>query len=302
MRFQDQDVIELERAGAMLLAAPQCGGRLLRWSVAGREIIAWPQTANWREPARVRGGNPLLFPFLGRHRVDGEIGKWRDAAGVVRALPMHGFARDLPFDCVIDASDARIDMALTDSDATRGAFPFAFRFDAIYQLVDGQTLDVTLTTTNTGDAALPYYAGHHFYFALPHTLRGETTLTLPATRMLHQRDDGSIAEHELGEPAYRLDDAGIVDRFHRLERPAHAAPLVLTTPSLQRTITIDLRRAGSIPWYAVTTWTEKPDSDFYCVEPWLGLPDAIHNGLGLRWLQPGASESASLRITVHFSG
>lgn len=54
----------------------------------------------------------------------------------------------------------------------------------------------------------------------------------------------------------------------------------------------------SIPWYAVTTWTEAADSDFFCIEPWLGLPDAIHNGLGLRWLAPGASETAALRIRV----
>lgn len=302
MRFQDQDVVELERGGASLLAAPQFGGRLLRWNVAGREVIAWPEHANWSEPARVRGGNPLLFPFLGRHRVDGEIGKWRDASGTVRALPMHGFARNLPFDYVVDAADARIDMTLTDSNATRNAFPFAFRFDAIYQLVDGHTLDVTLTTTNTGNAPLPYYAGHHFYFALPNALRGETTLALPPTHLLYQRDDGTIAEPAPGEREYRLDDARILDRFHRLDRPDEAVSVTLTTPSLHRTITLDLRRAGSIPWYAVTTWTEKPESDFYCVEPWLGLPDAIHNGFGLRWLAPGASESAALRIAVRFDG
>jgi galactose mutarotase-like enzyme len=53
-----------------------------------------------------------------------------------------------------------------------------------------------------------------------------------------------------------------------------------------------------VPWYAVTTWTEAADSDFYCVEPGLGLPDAIHNGMGLRWLEPGQTEAATLRINV----
>ncbi|HEY4804128.1 MAG TPA: aldose epimerase, partial [Paraburkholderia sp.] len=47
-----------------------------------------------------------------------------------------------------------------------------------------------------------------------------------------------------------------------------------------------------------TTWTLAPDSDFYCVEPWLGLPDAIHTGLGLRWLEPGETQRAELRIRV----
>jgi galactose mutarotase-like enzyme len=48
----------------------------------------------------------------------------------------------------------------------------------------------------------------------------------------------------------------------------------------------------------VTSWTETERSDFYCVEPWLGLPDAIHNGFGLRWLAPGEQERAALRIGV----
>ena len=53
-----------------------------------------------------------------------------------------------------------------------------------------------------------------------------------------------------------------------------------------------------MPWYAVTTWTEADTSDFYCIEPWIGLPDAIHNGHGLRWLAPGKTEAASLRLVV----
>ncbi|HEY4298912.1 MAG TPA: aldose epimerase, partial [Paraburkholderia sp.] len=67
-------------------------------------------------------------------------------------------------------------------------------------------------------------------------------------------------------------------------------------------VTIDLQRPGSVPWYAVTTWTEAAESDFYCVEPWLGLPDAIHNGMGLRWLEPGQTETAALRISVEKTG
>ncbi|HEV3105187.1 MAG TPA: aldose epimerase, partial [Trinickia sp.] len=77
-----------------------------------------------------------------------------------------------------------------------------------------------------------------------------------------------------------------------------AGPVRLVCPRLGKRIDIDLQRPGSIPWYAVTTWTEADVSDFYCVEPWLGLPDAIHNGFGLRWLAPGQSETAALRIVV----
>jgi galactose mutarotase-like enzyme len=295
--FQNQDILELAQGTALLRIAPQAGGRLLSWHIDGQPVIYWPDQADWSQPARVRGGNPLLFPFLARHRVDGQIGRWRDSAGVVRDLPMHGFARDLPFAASVDAQGAGVTMTLSDSDATRAAYPFGFRFDAAYRLADAHTLDVDLTTTNTGDTPLPYYAGHHFYFALPHTQRGETALELPPTQRRHQEADGSISPAEPGEPRYTLDDPRIIDRFHCLQGTP-TQPVRLIAPGLGRTLTIDLQRPGSIPWYAVTTWTEAPESDFYCVEPWLGLPDAIHNGLGLRWLAPGATETASLRIAV----
>ncbi|MGV2289154.1 aldose epimerase [Trinickia sp. YCB016] len=298
-QFQQQEILEITQGDALLRIAPQAGGRLLSWQIGGVPVIHWPDSADWSQPARIRGGNPLLFPFLGRHRVDGRIGEWRDPAGVVRELPMHGFARDLPFAATVDADGHGVRMTLTDTEATRAAYPFAFRFEAAYRLVDPQTLDVELTVTNLGDAPLPHYAGHHFYFTLPHALRGETTVELPPTSRQHQQADGSISAPEPGEPSYQLDDPRIHDRFHCLSG-VPAQPVRLVSPSLRRVVEIDLQRPGSVPWYAATTWTEADTSDFYCVEPWLGLPDAIHNGLGLRWLAPGKTETAALRIAVAF--
>lgn len=295
--FQQHDIVELTHGDARVRFAPRFGGRLLSWSVGGEAVIHWPEHADWRQLARVRGGNPLLFPFIGRHRVDGRLGEWCDSAGVVRALPTHGFARDLPFAAALDADGRGIRMTLADTDATRSQYPFAFRFEAAYRLADAHTLEVTLTTANAGDAPLPYYAGHHFYFALPHTRRAETTLELPPTERRRQLEDGSMSAPETGEPRYTLDEARILDRFHCLA-DAPKEPMRLVCGPLGKRIEIDLNRPGSVPWYAVTTWTEADTSDFYCVEPWLGLPDAIHNGLGLRWLAPGASETAALRIAV----
>lgn len=290
-------LVDITHGASRLQLAPQFGGRLLSWRIGDRPVIHWPEHADWNDVAHVRGGNPLLFPFLARHRVDGRLGEWRDAQGVVRSLPMHGFARDLPFSHEVDVDGCGVRMALADTETTRAQYPFAFRFEAAYRLADAHTLDVTLSTSNVGDALLPYYAGHHFYFALPHTLRGETTLSLPPTERRRQLEDGSISAPETGAARYTLDDPLIQDRFHCL-RDVPAQPVRLDCPSLGRRIEISLDREGSVPWYAVTTWTQTDTSDFYCVEPWLGLPDAIHNGLGLRWVAPGKTETAALRITV----
>jgi galactose mutarotase-like enzyme len=295
--FQQHEIHELRAGASLVRIAPQFGGRLLSWHVDGEPVIVWPDNADWSNVPRVRGGNPLLFPFLGRHLVDGEIGYWRDASDMVHALPMHGFARNLPFAAQPSGDGAALTMTLESSNALRDGYPFDFRFDVTYRVVDAHTLDVALTTTNLGDTPLPYYAGHHFYFALPHGERGATTLELPPTERRRQFDDGTISAPEPGDARYTLDDPRIHDRFHCLEC-VPSEPVRIVMPGRGRAIEIALDVPDSVPWYAITTWTEKPDSDFYCVEPWLGLPDAIHNGFGLRWVAPRATETAALRLRV----
>jgi galactose mutarotase-like enzyme len=296
-QFQNQDVIELACGASRLLVAPQAGGRLLSWKIDGAPVIHWPDAPDWSKPGLIRGGNPLLFPFIARQWVDGQPFRWLDAQGVVREVPLHGFARDLPFAAQVAPQGDGVRMTLIDSAQTHEIYPFAFRFEAAYRLVDETTLDVELTTTNTGSERLPYYAGHHFYFALPHTQRGETAITLPRNVWRRQLPDGTTTEATPGATHYRFDDPQIVDRFHCLDGEPDE-PVRIDMPWQQRAIEIDLRRLGSTPWYAVTTWTLAPDSDFYCVEPWLGLPDAIHTGLGLRWLEAGETQTAQLRIRV----
>ena len=293
----EQDIIDITRDGATISLAPHAGGRLMTWRIGGEQVIHWPAAPDWSQAAKIRGGNPLLFPFLGRHFVNGEIGKWRDPDGMIHALPTHGFARNLPFTCTKDADGHGLRMTLVDSDATRAGYPFAFRFEAAYRLVDANTLEVDLTTSNPGEVALPYYAGHHFYFHLPHEQRTESHVELPRTERRHQLEDGSISEPQPGAPRYRLDDPSIVDRFHCFTGPSDQ-PVQVFMPGLKRVVSFELDQPDSVPWYAVTTWTEADTSDFYCIEPWIGLPDAIHNGHGLRWLAPGKTEAASLRLVV----
>jgi galactose mutarotase-like enzyme len=267
------------------------------WTIGGEPILYWPDAADWSKPGLIRGGNPLLFPFIARQWVDGQVGLWRDAQGVVRDMPLHGFARDLPFAAQVDPQGDGVRMALADNAETRRIYPFSFRFEAVYRLAGERTLDVELITTNTGAVRLPYCAGHHFYFALPHAQRGEATITLPRNVHRRQLPDGVTADAAPGATRYRFDDAQICDRFHCLDGEPDV-PVRIEMPAQRRAIEIDLRRPGSAAWYAVTTWTLAPDSDFYCVEPWLGLPDAIHTGLGLRWLEPGETQAAALRIRV----
>jgi len=289
--FQNQPAFALADDQARVIVSAEHGARILRWEKRGREIITWPDDADWTKILKVRGGNPVLFPFIARHFVDGKNELWRDAGGTVRPMPQHGFARDAKFAVVDDPNSDTLRMRLTDSESTRAVYPFAFQFDVVVRLQPGARLEVRFETTNTGGNPLPYYAGHHFYFALPNLERSDWTLHLPCAAWGRQSPDGAIVREEARETDLRLDDSAPIDRF---QIGPKESKVTLQNAKTGRQLVFELDHAGSVPWYAVTTWTEKADSDFYCVEPWLGLPNAIHHGEGLRQLAPGAKEIARL--------
>ena len=253
-------------------------------------MITWPEDADWTKILKVRGGNPVLFPFIARHYVDGKNEFWRDASGTVRPMPQHGFARDAKFAVIEGEDDNTLRLRLLDSEATRAIYPFAFQFDVVVSLLPESRLAIRFETTNRDKQTLPYYAGHHFFLPIPHQERANWTLHLPCQSWGRQNPDGSIVHEPATTGSLHLDDPALIDRFQI--QPSDTTITLINNKSSQR-LTFDLEHSGSISWYAVTTWTEKPDSDFYCIEPWLGLPNAIHHGEGLRKLRPGAKESAT---------
>src|ERR1700687_1370585 len=79
MSSQPEDILEITSDDAVLDLAPRAGGRLMTWRVGGEPVIFWPAAPDWSNFVKIRGGNPLLFPFLGRHFVD-----VRSASGAIR--------------------------------------------------------------------------------------------------------------------------------------------------------------------------------------------------------------------------
>ncbi|MGA0848738.1 MAG: aldose epimerase [Chthoniobacterales bacterium] len=289
------ETIQLRHGTASAELAPSVGGRLMRWAVDGRPILHWPENADWTAPAKIRGGNPLLFPLIARTFLDGKIGYWRGADGVIRPAPMHGLVRTAPFE-VVDQTTDRLAMRVAWNDAMAEAWPFPFVFDVEYRLTE-DSLHVAFTVENTGDETMPYSIGNHFYFEIPAEERGEWFLDGDFRSFARQDAEGKITPVSAPDQGNALSDPAMIDLFH-------VGPLqegvVLRHRLDGRAVAFDLEpdATGANPWYAVTTWTESPESEFYCVEPWTALPDAIHNGLGLRRLKPRAKETLRLSLTA----
>lgn len=267
----------------------------MKWSVNDRPVLHWPDDPDWSDSAKIRGGNPLLFPFIARTYLDGKIGKWRDPEGVVRPAPMHGLVRAAAFEAV-ETEEARIAMRIAWDESMAEAYPFPFEFGVEYVLEDN-SLEAVFTIENTGKRPMPFSVGNHFYFHVPAEERTVWTIDCPCRRWARQDDAGRIVSAPPPGGNGSLGDPSQIDLFHI--GPARSG-VRLRHPGDGRRVLFDLvpDKAGRDPWYAVTTWTQDKASDFFCIEPWTALPDAMHNRQGLRWLDPGERESLRLRLTA----
>ena len=126
--------------------------------------------------------------------------------------------------------------------------------------------------------------------------RKEWKLTLPCQEWGRQEfTKGKISTEPAGNSSAFVANPDWVDRLHLQPDPRGVELKHL--PSKRR-LAFELSPTTSGVWSCVTTWTEKKDSDFFCVEPWTALPNAIHHGRGLRKIAPGQSEEAVCRIVA----
>eukprot|EP00301_Raphidiophrys_heterophryoidea_P018478 c3468_g1_i1.p1 GENE.c3468_g1_i1~~c3468_g1_i1.p1 ORF type:complete len:318 (+),score=53.51 c3468_g1_i1:30-983(+) len=297
--FEGQRVWKLSSDAACAIIAPQFGARLFRFTVGETEVIVWPANSDYSSVTKVRGGNPILFPVVARHYIDGQVGKARyPGDDQIYDLPMHGFARDSKFE-VAKTTDTSISLLLSSNEETRKVYPFEFNFVVTYALI-GTHLDelaVEFRTTNIGNKQLPNYPGHHFYFAISHTERANWQLDIPCLNWGRQNPDGSVFEKPRKEGPIPLSDNDLIDNFHL---GLQSSLIFLNNTATGRSIEINLE--SPTPWFNVTTWALSDTHDHYCVEPWLGLPNAVSHGKGLRMLAVGAEEVATCSIRVKDPG
>jgi len=292
--IENQPVLKIQVGNACALISPAHGARLLAWNVPGWDIIHWPANAEWDRVPKVRGGDLVLFPFIARTYANGRIGSWIDESGVQRPAPMHGFAKDSPFRVVETSADS-VTLRLDANETTTACYPFPFRLEVTYQ-IEPDALLTSFRVTNRGDHPLPWSAGHHYYFHIPAADRPSWELSLPCEKWGRQNfADGSISFDAAAWQSASLANPDWTDRFH--SNP-DLASVVLSNAAAGKTISFENPANQSADWPCVTTWTEKPDSDFFCVEPWSAFPDAIHNGLGLRSLMAGSTDEISCRIRI----
>ena len=135
----DFDGVALRRwscGSSTYVARPELGARLMNWNLrmadgSMRDVIHWPENADYSKFVEVQGGNPFLFPFSARTFHAGNIGQWKDASGVIRPMPLHGFARYGQFE-IISIDENGFTAELQADEVAAAAYPFNYRFTVRY--------------------------------------------------------------------------------------------------------------------------------------------------------------------------
>ena len=285
------------------VARPELGVRLMSWTLKdvkdrNRPIIHWPENAGFDEFHRIRGGNPILFPFSGRSFHQGRKGYWPDAKGVVRPMPMHGFARGGAFD-LVEADDRGFTAELQPTEEDRVVYPYAYRFRVRYAF-DERSLRVFMTLENLDKQPILWSAGHHFYFALPwneSASRQDYSFDIPARSCYTHAPDGSLLPVEPFKIKDSFGNPENNDRIYtQLDGDCAGVNLAGSDETIRVRILQDTDTAS--PENAFVIWSESVDSPFYCVEPWMGPPNSAEHGKGLHSVKPGERSCFAVEVSV----
>lgn len=238
------------------------------WSLvdaAGREFMTDANPEYWS------GHAPLLFPIVGglnegRYRLNGES----------YAMPRHGFARHSRFDVLI-AEKERVMFSLAASEATREVYPFEFKLNVNFRLID-KKLVVGVGVQNCGDAPMPFSFGFHPAFAWP--LPGGAAKE--DHRIVFADDEPQLIRRVDPESGLLLPDRKPtpVKGNSFVPRPElFEADAMIWDKLTSRTVTFGPksgpRVAVKCPALPMLGIWQKPGADFLCIEPWQGVADPV---------------------------
>ena len=303
MHERTDKTLTLSRGKSRLILQPQNGALITQLELTNPDDkpqpIIVPPPSDIELGAWPDGGNPLLFPFAGRVWSGGRKGYYKvEGDPAVRMIPIHGFAYQKSF-AVKDAGDDYCNLSLYSNDDTLAMYPFRFELLVDIELLVSK-VHFSVTIRNLGHlddlADMPVAMGWHPYFTLPfgydpNPQLDDYLLDVECSSFIKVTPDGLAGATVTPSPGH----------LYPLGSPAwHNLILAGLKKPEVRLCHRKLEQAVHLSWSEtdfsyVVLWA-KPDQGFFCVEPWQGLPDAIHSGHGLVQLPVG--EAITTRFTI----
>lgn len=280
---------------AVAVIYPELGGWLVRFkrnlpNHGWVEVLCCDPAVVDRWPQSMWAGNPVLFPHVSYNVARGQDHHY-ELNGQLFSSPQHGFARRIPW-TIVRQSETSVTLEILDSPLTRPSYPFAFRYELTYRLVEGR-LHWEQTVENRDTQPLPFSSGFHPYFSVPlgpHGDRNSCRVRVPR--------------------ATRYNPVGKCESFFTEPFPAQDLPVqrdvsgtlflgdladrqvALLDPKSGVEAVLDFSEAPDCRYLAI--WSRDISAPFYCIEPWTALPNSFSRTDGnVTVLAPGGRYQAA---------
>lgn len=300
MQAQGQFITLHDPAGAKAVIAPELGGWLLRYmrhlpGLGYVDGLYCAQEVVDRYPNQMYAGNPLLFPQVSFSHLPGREHHYT-WEGKVYALPQHGFARRSKWR-VAGVKETQLVMELRDSDETRKAYPFAFKTEVTYELIEGR-LHFRQTVENHGSSPMPFSTGIHPYLPVPVASSGRRAncrVEIPsAKRVLPGTDWNSWSTEPFAAQSLSVQEDVSGTWFLA---DLHEKRLSLADTDSGVRVTLDFSEAPRHRFVAI--WSKSTSDPFYCIEPWTALPNSFgRKESELILLPPGEKFAAAMWMDI----
>jgi D-hexose-6-phosphate mutarotase len=211
------------------------GAHVSAWQPTGQPPVIWlSRESAFAEGKPIRGGVPICFPWFATHATE-------------KTAPGHGYARleDWPLvDARDDANGTTLTFELASADRAWPLWPHPFR--ALYRVILGPSLGLSLEVHNTGAESVLFEEALHTYFAVQY-VREISITGLEGVDYLDKVDN--MARKNQGVEPIRF--TGETDRIYLDTK----ATVTIHDPGRRRRIVI--AKTGSDATVVWNPWIEK---------------------------------------------
>lgn len=274
---------------------PDRGGLVSSLKIAGREILWLPEDFSEHGSSWPGGGIPLCFPFAGRVWHQGQLYQY-GLEGETYPMPLHGFGFGEPW-LVKSSSSQFVHLELRDSQRTHALFPFSFVATMNITLsTDGLRIELKVKYIKALAHAekMPIAFGFHPYFKLG--AGQENKLHLDAKKYYPVTPVGAAGKvsitQDLGPKPWSI-RAPLLNSLIFSDLPSQTVELKPGDSGDG----VALKFGPDGVFHHVVVWSNRLE-DFYCVEPWMSLPDAVAIQSGCKWLEIGQEINGWIEIAI----
>ena len=252
------------------------------------------------DPAVWNRHAPILFPFVGR--VIGNVYRIGDKEYEMKT--QHGFARDMEFECVEETATS-VTHRLVATEDTKKIYPFDFELLVTHALdaENPRLLRVDWEIRNHGKELMYYSIGGHPAFTVPE--KETCYLSFPEKEELTYISVNPANGFAAPDKEFKLEmEDGYVKFFDGIFDTLifdykDIETVCIAKPDKTPYVTM---KCGEFPFLGI--WT-KPDSNFICLEPWVGRTDndgfegTLEEKVGMQKLEAGAVKTVSHTVEFH---